>query len=415
MNGLDGLPMLLGLTIGFAVCVQTGSWLAERWRYRRRSEEEFQLRRSLLNEELAIARARRLEAETKHFGWKGFRRFIVNAKVPEASGVVSLYLTPQDGRPLPSFAPGQFVTVRVRQEDGTYLSRCYSLSDRSRPEYYRITVKRIEGETGTSPGRMSNWIHDHLRDGDCVELQAPQGEFCFDPHEARPAILIGAGIGVTPIYAMASQAVRSGSRRQLIVFLGMRDGRHHVFRRSFAELSRESRYLQVVTCYSRPTADDRLGHDYDVPERVSIRLLRELLPSSNYDFYLCGPSAAMQELLTGLREWGVPESSLHFESFGPSSGKSREDQSGDTSAVATIRFETSDMQAMARQGETLLEVAERAGVPIASNCRQGNCGTCVIRLKAGAVQYASPPSAELKPGECLACVAQPRGSVAVDA
>src|SRR2546428_2404667 len=69
------------------------------------------------------------------------------------------------------YRPGQFLTLRIPHPDGT-LARCYSLS--SAPDLDpapRVTIKRVQD------GRASNWICDHLKAGDTVEVLAPAGVF----------------------------------------------------------------------------------------------------------------------------------------------------------------------------------------------------------------------------------------------
>ena len=422
MSLFDSIPLIVAGAIGLVVCAQGAIWFVTWRRGWKLREEEFSLRRSLLMEELSIAQLKRQGIETQKLGWKGYRKFVVHAKVPESDDVMSLFLVPQDDRPLPTYEPGQFVGFRCRLSDGRAVSRCYSLSDRPRPEFYRISVKRVPATDSSPAGTVSNWVHDGISPGDIVELQAPSGHFVFDPFERRPAILIGAGIGITPIFAMAAHAAQVRTPRQIVMFHGCRGSRDHVFKRAVGDLRRAHSSLQVVTCYSRPDAKDRLGHDYDVQGRVSVQLLKELLPSNNFDFYLCGPGSLMEELVPALRAWGVPDASIHYEAFGPSSlggGKSSSSApAGNETAPTTgtkIKFSMSGIEAGGSANQTLLETAEAAGVEIANSCRNGNCGTCISRLTSGSVRYDSPPGYPCEAGECLPCVAKPSGDVELDA
>jgi ferredoxin len=67
------------------------------------------------------------------------------------------------------------------------------------------------------------------------------------------------------------------------------------------------------------------------------------------------------------------------------------------------------------KAQTLLEFAEQHGVPMDSGCRAGNCGTCVVAVKAGAVDYLAGHGASAEPGTCLACVCKPREKLVIDA
>jgi ferredoxin-NADP reductase len=71
--------------------------------------------------------------------------------------------------------------------------------------------------------------------------------------------------------------------------------------------------------YSRPLSEDTVGRNYDDQGHVDIELLKRLLPRTDFDFYLCGPTPFMKSLFDGLLTWKVPESRIHYEFFGPAS------------------------------------------------------------------------------------------------
>ena len=89
------------------------------------------------------------EFATTEPAWGGFREFLVKRRGLEDDirSVCSFYLVPADGQPLPVFKPGQFLTFRLQLEDpvrneSKSVVRCYSLSDRPNPDYYRVSIKR---------------------------------------------------------------------------------------------------------------------------------------------------------------------------------------------------------------------------------------------------------------------------------
>lgn len=77
-------------------------------------------------------------------GWRDWREFRIQEKVPESDEITSFYLVPVDGGKLPPFLPGQYISVRTEVPDLHYLqARQYSLSDAPGKDYYRISVKRV--------------------------------------------------------------------------------------------------------------------------------------------------------------------------------------------------------------------------------------------------------------------------------
>lgn len=385
----------------------------------RRNDAELALLRNRLEGErdLRLARSR------STLPWNGLRKFVVSRKVAEADGMTSLYLSPHDGKALPEYMPGQYLTFQLNPPGhGKPAIRCYSLSDRPRQDYYRVTVKRVpapEGSEGVSPGLVSNYLHDGVREGDIVDVKAPGGHFFLDPAGTGGVVLLGGGIGVTPMLSMLHTLAARQSRREVWFFHSVRNSDDVIMRESSRTIGQENPNIHVVVCYSRPKPGDIAGRDYDEAGRLSIDMFKRLLPSNNFDFYMCGPGAMMETLTPCLLAWGVPENRIHFETFGPSTVKKLGAVTRPPMPVAkqcTVNFKRSGKVIDWNGGcANLLELAELAGVPIASGCRAGNCGTCVVALQQGEIAYVQAPGSAPEKGTCLTCVATPKGDLVLDA
>jgi len=174
--------------------------------------------------------------------------------------------------------------------------------------------------------------------------------------------------------------------------------------------------------YSRPLPEDVEGDDYDSSGRIDIERLKELLPAAAYDFYLCGPPRFMKALYNGLLEWGVPESRIYYEFFGPVSAlKEGAEAAGRTEQVVargagrTVRFEKSGLAADWDPSEgSILALAEAQGLRPDFSCRTGICHTCSSELIQGEVEYVTEPLDRPDPGCVLICVAAPKTDVVVD-
>lgn len=336
----------------------------------------------------------------------------------EAKDCRSYYLLPEDGRPLPLFEPGQYLTFHLPSGDPTRpLVRCYSLSERPRDDFYRVTVKRAQAPVNHAhvrPGQGSSYFHREVQPGSRLEIEAPQGAFFLDPTDSSPVVLIGGGIGVTPIMSMAAALVHGRDSRPLFLFAGFRSSADHPFRARLAEYKSNVPNLHVDICYSRPLASDRQDRDYDHRGHVDVARLRRVLPSSNFRYYLCGPAAMMQSLVQGLIAWGVPIEHIRYEAFGPATVKGL--GGGEVTAPCNVQFARSEREVRWTGAESsLLELAELNGVRLESGCRAGSCGQCRVMVAAGRVTHAKHPGVQLVDGECLACIARPLGNVVVDA
>lgn len=414
----------LGLTLILLVLGQLGLSLLGAIQRGRVDVQRRALEISRFEEELAMARELRRKQAEDPLPWNGFRKFVVRKKVVESAEVSSFHLVPHDAKALPAFKPGQYLTFRLPGVHRSgQLIRCYSLSDYPHQEHYRVTIKRARAPAGAAQvaaGLSSGIFHDQIQVGDILDLRAPAGNFFLDPTDPEPVVLIGGGIGITPIFSMLATLVAQQSRRPVWFFYGLRHRREHLFKAELDTFRREQPHFNIRICYSQPEPDDQLGEDYHLPGRVTIDLLRRELPSNNFRFYYCGPGLMMEALTTGLKLWGVPDSHLHFETFGPLSvkrvGHANVAALSATAARPLVTFRKSAM-AIPWDGEhaTLLDLAEHAGIVIASGCRAGNCGTCVVAMQAGEVSYIQPPGSPPEAHTCLTCIAQPKGDIVLDA
>ena len=378
--------------------------------------------------DIRAARLRIQSAEQEKTGWNGVRKFTVAKKVPECADTFSFYLEPHDHRPIAGFKPGQYLTFQLAIPGlGKPLVRCYSLSDCARPSHYRVTIKRCPPPPKTShpPGVGSSFFCDVVKEGDILDVKAPAGHFHLDIEKEKPAVLISGGVGITPMIAMAHALIEAGSTRECWFFFGARNSDEHMLRAETLALAQKYPNLKLHVCYSRPGPKDVLGRDYQHEGRVTVELMKSLLPSQNYNFYLCGPGPFMESITSDLYDWGVPDGQIHFEAFGPASVKRKaKADTGHTlaplPAATAVTFEV----AFAKAGKkahwspdftSVLDAADACGVRIDAGCRAGTCGSCLGAIKSGQVEYLSAPGAEPEPGSCLACICRPKGALVIDA
>ena len=253
-------------------------------------------------------------------GWNGFRRFIVFRKVRESDIVTSFYLRPADGGELPTFEPGQYVTVRIDHPDTPTSPRNYSLSDRPDVGYYRISVKREPRLLAGAPeGLVSNYLHDVVQVGDELELGPPCGEFTIAPQSAleQPIVLLAGGIGVTPLLSMAKALVHRGHRAPLYFLQAARNSRIHALADEVRGLRAGAAPVKTHVIYDDPLDDDLAKGRCDSIGTISRDFLERWTPHEQASFYFCGPKPFMQTVYSGLKDLGVAEDRLRFEFFGP--------------------------------------------------------------------------------------------------
>mgnify|MGYP001986556172 CR=1 FL=1 len=381
--------------------------------------------RVLLDEQIATASELRIQREQDHLCWNGTRKFAVSRKVTEADGVCSFYLAPHDGKPLPLFRPGQFLTFRISIA-GEEQRRCYSLSSAPDSSSYRITIKRVPAP-GNQPelpaGVVSNHFHDQVHEGDLLDVEAPRGSFTLERKDRQPLVFLAGGVGVTPFISMVAAMAAAGSTREVWLFYGIRNRSDLAFEAELDALIERHPYLRRVVCYSDVAEEELADSENEHASFISVDLLKRYLESNNCKFLLCGPPPMMTSLIDALHEWGVPKDQVQTESFGSASAKALTETTPGESTDASSPVEGTPVT-FSRTGKSsvwdntvtsLLELAERTGVEISSGCRTGSCGSCRVAIKSGNVRYNVEADADHEERSCLACITVPDGELVLDA
>lgn len=349
----------------------------------------------------------------------GFRSMKVARIDRESSSVVSLVLEPSDARPLTVPLAGQFVVLRLRPErDAPPVLRSYSLSGLPDAGRYRISVK------AEPHGVASTYVNTQLRTGDLLDVSEPRGAFTLRPSEL-PAVLLSAGVGVTPLMAMLHELVAQGSSRPVWWIYGARNRAEHPFASEAGELLAKLSNARSHVRYSRPDATDRLGFDFDAAGHLSVTVLEELGVPLEADFYLCGPPAFLADFTAGLSRWGVAPERIHTEVFG--SGESitpgvvetprrpPHAPAGPVGKGPGISFARTGLTvSWDDRFQSLLELAEACDVPVRWSCRAGVCHTCECGLISGAVKYDPEPLDAPAAGNLLLCCARPQEETVID-
>ena len=353
--------------------------------------------------------------------WSGNRKFAVSKVVKECTGVKSFYLKPHDGKNIPAFKPGQFLTFNIPQPNSDKrVNRCYSLSNGPGLNEYRVSIKQVPD------GLVSNWSHANVKKGTILDVKAAAGGFFLDTTASHPVVLIAGGVGITPMMSMLMAIASTAPAREVWLFYGIRSKEDHILKKAIEETTKSLTSFHRHICYSRPTKNCKKGRkaDFDHEGRVTLDLIKSHLKTNNFHYYLCGPSQMMTDLVEGLRAWGVPEKDIHREAFGPASvggGKKKAPSEAAAPAKgAKVEFARSgkvfDWKPTDDEASILKLACDQDIKTIdASGCHAGNCGTCQTAIQSGEVDYLSEPGCQVENGSFLPCIAVPKGELKIDA
>ncbi|WP_109775974.1 ferredoxin reductase family protein [Quadrisphaera granulorum] len=238
--------------------------------------------------------------------WRSARyRLRVTGVVDEGDGVVSVHMTARRGSGLAAEA-GQFFTFRFLSGAGWTRGHPYSLSAAPDGRTLRISAK----EVGDGSASLR-----HLRPGTRVLVEGPYGRLSARARTRRKVALIGAGVGVTPLRALAEALPYAPGEVVLVHRYSGRDHARPLFERELQHLV-ERRGLEVVWMPGRRRAPGSWLGDGVGPVDDTTALLQWVPDIAQRDLFVCGPEEWARDVVASARAAGLPAENVHVESFG---------------------------------------------------------------------------------------------------
>jgi ferredoxin-NADP reductase len=281
---------------------------------------------------------------------------------------------------LPPAEPGSHVDVHLGDGRVRQYSLCGDPADATR---YVIAVKRESDGRGGS-----RWIHEHLVSGAVAHVSAPRNHFRLSAH-ATHHVLVGGGIGITPLVAMARHLAGTGASVEL----------------HYAAPDRASApFLEELTSILDSQARAWLsrapgGVRFDAPALLAGR-------ESGTHVYVCGPPRLVAAVREATACWSP--SRVHSESFVPQ-------PPGGPDAPFELQLRSTGQVLAVPAGRSALSVLREAGLIVASACEIGVCGACERPVVSGEVLHRDVVLDEAgQARSMMTCVSRGRGRVVLD-
>jgi nitric oxide dioxygenase len=230
-----------------------------------------------------------------------WREAVVTARDQVSPDAVSFTLAPAAGEALPSFTPGQYISVQVPLPDGAHQIRQYSLTGTPGAPTWRFSVKR--------DGEVSSFLHERVFTGDRLRVSTPFGDLAL-PAGDGPLLLASAGIGCTPVIGILHHLVSERDRRPIQVLHADRSRAQQPHRGELAELVDRLPTATLLQWYEN-------GYDAGDGARTGLMTLDEVSVDPETVALLCGPAGFLSSLRSSLIAKDLPEERIHYETFGP--------------------------------------------------------------------------------------------------
>jgi len=310
---------------------------------------------------------------------------------------------------LPAFAAGQHVLLQAPAgQQGKTVQRAYSLAAwTARPQHYELGIKR------EAQGAVSGWAWETLQPGQRIQVLPPKGDFVLRAPGTKAhgeLVLIGGGIGITPLRAMLHAALDasapSGAPR-IVLFHAARSAAELLYHDEFTALAAADRRFDYHPLLSRPDPD-WLGA---CGRLDAARILQGLQQAADADFYLCAGAGLMDALCSGLAAAGISAAHIHRESFGVPLAAATTAPTGNAGQRISIERDGQRRELIIAGEPTLLAALEAHDLAPHAECRAGSCGACCMRLVDGEVRWLLTPEHAVPAGKILPCVCAAVGDV----
>lgn len=277
----------------------------------------------------------------------------ISDRVQLTTDVVQIDLVCPDGSDVPPFTAGAHIDVLVEEGIVRQYSLCNDPAERHR---YQIAVRREDQSHGGSAR-----IHNAFHPGRQVTVGVPRNLFGLAPGGNRH-ILVGGGIGITPIMAMAASLSAEGTPFDL----------HYCVRRSEdAPFGDAVERLGGRTYFTQQEDTAR----FDPASAIGS-------PDEGVHLYVCGPVGMMNAVRETALKLGWSETHIHRELFEASEPLIKEnDQPFDVRVASTGATFTIP------PGASVASILASAGIHVPVSCEQGVCGTCVTGVLEGVLDH----------------------------
>lgn len=306
-----------------------------------------------------------------------------------------------------AYRPGQYIQTVFKLGRGRY-RRSYSLSSVPADDYATITVKHVPG------GKISQYITSQLAIGDRFLVSEARGDFLLpDSRAGRRFVFVAGGSGIAPIMSLVRTLLAMPTPLPVHLLYYTRNGDDIIFRERLEELADAHPHFDLRIAVTGPRAGWTGAHG---PFAI-----QQVLDAGHNDphalYYLCGPESLIDAAQHGLAEAGIAPARVFMERFATAPGGERPAEGHQATFISRGLLFQRRTRVRTRPGESLLDAAERVGLKVSSNCRNGTCGRCRARLQEGEVAMDEPNSltlADAQAGRVLTCVSYAATPVVVD-
>lgn len=303
------------------------------------------------------------------------------------------------------YKPGQFLTIHIPIEKEVH-KRAYSFSSNPYTDKdLKITIKRVH------KGLVSNFVHDHLKVGDKLEVDDPAGSFFIEPTSKaiKQYVLFAGGSGVTPMFSIVKSVLTEEKDSKVLLVYANQSIESVIFHDEIKILESEfgDKFSVEHIISSNKTTVNNYHAGLATDELLDSIFAKHQLDFGNHTYMICGPFGYMEKIKESLKIKGIPRESIKIEVFKAPvvkvTGK-------DLISNVTLKLKGEVHLLKVRGDKSILQQAMSENIVIPYSCRSGMCSTCKGKCISGEIKMTEGhllSEDEVLLGEMLTCISYP--------
>lgn len=327
---------------------------------------------------------------------------IKEIKQETANAVSVVFDIPENLKSEFNFIAGQYITLQKELNDSA-IRRAYSICSTPESGEIRVAIKAVEN------GTFSVYATSDLKEGDVIEISAPEGRFLLTPEANKNYIGFAAGSGITPILSMVKSVLENDSSSTFTLVYGNKSVADAIFYDELVALSSSYPNFNLEFVFSRERNEN--GKFGRIDKGMTNLFIKNKYKETSFDAaFLCGPEAMINTVSDTLQENGFAYENIHFELFTTTIDEEATSAVQDGTTEITVLLDDEETTFSMQQSDDILAATLRNDLDPPYSCQGGVCSSCLAKVtqgKAVMTKNSILTDSEVEEGFILTCQAHP--------